>query len=178
MKEWHTEKNKARNRESKNRRSAQHGWPWVWGDAHKHILEPWCECTSFSVRTVQEKKVTCELYMSTHSVGYSRLLSAVNETYCNKQWIPVPRGIAWGRVPSPILLRRNGFCNFLTWLWEWFRTTRITLHCPFHGSSLSNCCWLGCRHYRSTEYLCRIDFGKKTVTAKLNNSEKFETVTA
>ena len=25
------------------------------GDAHKHILEPRCECTSFSVRTVQEK---------------------------------------------------------------------------------------------------------------------------
>ena len=28
-----------------------------------------------------------------------------------------------------------------------FRTTRITLHCPFHGSSLSNHCWMGCgRH--------------------------------
>ena len=26
-----------------------------------------------------------------------------------------------------------------------FRTTRITLHCPIHGSSLSNCCWMGCR---------------------------------
>ena len=45
------------NRESKNKRStAQHGWPWVWGDAHKHILEPWCECTSSSVRTVQENE--------------------------------------------------------------------------------------------------------------------------
>ena len=33
--------------------------------------------------------------------------------------------------------------------------------------------------YPSTEYLCRIYSGKKkTVAAKLNNSQKFETVTA
>ena len=35
-----------------------------------------------------------------------------------------------------------------------FRITRITLHCPFHGSSLSNCCWMGCRHYR-TFFCCK-----------------------
>ena len=30
-------------------------------------------------------------------------------------------------------------------LLELFRITRITLHCPLHESSLSNCCWMGCR---------------------------------
>ena len=95
--------------------------------------------------------ITCARYMrksdvwgvlSTHSVGYSRLLSAVNETYCNKlfkkkkNWIvlswappafgrvPFPPGIARGRVPSPILLRRNGLCDFFAWftmelVFEW-----------------------------------------------------------
>ena len=36
------------------------------------------------VRCVREK-VTCEVHSSTHPVGHSRLPSAVNETYCNKQ---------------------------------------------------------------------------------------------
>ena len=36
------------------------------------------------VRCAREK-VTCEVHLSTLPVGYSRLLSAVNETYCNKQ---------------------------------------------------------------------------------------------
>ena len=31
------------------------------------------------------EKVTCEVYLSTPSVDYSRLLSIVNETYCNKK---------------------------------------------------------------------------------------------
>ena len=31
------------------------------------------------------EKVTCEVYLSTPTVGYSRSLSAVNETYCNKK---------------------------------------------------------------------------------------------
>ena len=31
------------------------------------------------------EKVMCEVYLSTHTVGYSRLLSAVNETYCRKK---------------------------------------------------------------------------------------------
>ena len=34
-----------------------------------------------------------------------------------------------------------------------FRTTRITLHCPIHGSSLSNCCWMGCRRYSAASRL-------------------------
>ena len=34
-----------------------------------------------------------------------------------------------------------------------FRTTRITLHCSFHGSSLSNCCWMGCRRYSAANRL-------------------------
>ena len=31
------------------------------------------------------EKVTCEVLLSTPPVGYSRLLTAVNETYCNKK---------------------------------------------------------------------------------------------
>ena len=34
-----------------------------------------------------------------------------------------------------------------TALLELFRITRITLHCPFHESSLSICHWMGCRRY-------------------------------
>ena len=51
------------------------------------------------------EKVTCEVYLSTHPVGYCKLLSSVKETYCNKQffkmnwtsWVPP----AFGRVPVP-----------------------------------------------------------------------------
>ena len=49
--ETHGKEQDEEKRENK-RSTAQHGWPWVWSDAHKDILEPWCECTSFSVRTV------------------------------------------------------------------------------------------------------------------------------
>ena len=34
-----------------------------------------------------------------------------------------------------------------------FRTTRITPHCPFHGSSPSNFCWMGCRRYSAASRL-------------------------
>ena len=33
------------------------------------------------------EKVTCEVLLSTPPVGCSRLLSAVNETYCNKHFL-------------------------------------------------------------------------------------------
>ena len=34
-----------------------------------------------------------------------------------------------------------------------FRTTRRTLRCPFHESSLSNCYWVGCRRYSAASRL-------------------------
>ena len=61
-------------------------------------------------------------------VGYSGLLSTVNETNCNKKvtkqflWAPpipfrlVPPWSAWGRMPSPFLLWKSGFCNLFAWL--------------------------------------------------------------
>ena len=84
--------------------------------------------TSLSMRTVQEKNDVWGVSVYT-PVGYSGSPSTVNETNCNKKrslknvsWTPptpvgrVPPGIAWGRVPSPVLLWRYWFCNFLTWL--------------------------------------------------------------
>ena len=34
-----------------------------------------------------------------------------------------------------------------------FRITRIIPHCPFHGPSLSNCYWMGCRRYFAAKRL-------------------------
>ena len=38
-------------------------------------------------------------------------------------------------------------------LLELFRITRITLHCPFHESSLPNRHWMGCRRYSAANRL-------------------------
>ena len=37
--------------------------------------------------------------------------------------------------------------------WNCFRTTRITPHCPFHESSLSNRHWMGCKRYSAASRL-------------------------
>ena len=40
-----------------------------------------------------------------------------------------------------------------TALLKLFRVNRITLPCPFHESSLSNCYWMGCRRYFAASLL-------------------------
>ena len=69
-------------RENKPSTNRTHAWPSVWGDAHKHILEPWCECTSLSMRIVQEKKWRVRW---TPPVCYSGSPSTVNDTNCHKK---------------------------------------------------------------------------------------------
>ena len=108
---------------------------WIWSDARMQTLEPWLvlshEASMHIIRRVQcawEKwRVKC---ICLHSlVSYSGSPSTVKETNCNKKrghfkqilWAPptpvgrVPPWMAWRRVPSPKLLWRNWFCNFLTW---------------------------------------------------------------
>ena len=200
---------KEQGEEQREQTLKKHGWPRVWDDAHKHVLEPRCECDDMC--KVQEKKwrVRCSCL---HTVGYSRLLSAVNETYCNQineltfhelhQLMDVSLRVNFLAASHPriqghmVLLSVLQFCRvehhgnapswsrsagkrehpvvvclFFGWFAslprsvrscskslldsnredieniahsELFRITRVTLHCPFHESSLSNCQTLFC----------------------------------
>ena len=44
-----------------------------------------CGVTHHSVYALCRRKMTCEVFLSTHSAGYSGSPSTVNETYCNKK---------------------------------------------------------------------------------------------
>ena len=68
--------------------------------------------TLFSTRIVHRKSDVWGV-LSTHAVGYSRLLSAVNETYCNKQlkkWFELMSSTSFWTCPSSTRnhLRKKG----------------------------------------------------------------------
>ena len=102
---------------------------WTWGDARMQTLEPCSEYAHHQTRAMCMRKMTREVYLSALSVGYSGSPSTANETNCDKKghfkkllWAPptpvrrVPPWIAWGRVPSPILLWRIWFCKLFAGL--------------------------------------------------------------
>ena len=62
----------------------------MWWHVHKwfcqaHAVTPWATMSCVHKVKDVEKKISCEVYLSTHTVGYSGSLSAVNETNCNKK---------------------------------------------------------------------------------------------
>ena len=91
----------------------------------RHLIQCGVSHIMKRVRCAREK-VSCEVYLSTLLVGYSGLLSTVNEFYCNKQFFEneltswaqpafgrVPPQIARGRVPSPIFVKEKWVLQFL-----------------------------------------------------------------
>ena len=57
-------------------------------------------------------------------------------------------------------------------LLELFRTTRITLHCPCHESSLSIRRWMGCRHYFVADRLeALVDEGDSRSSARAHEHD-------
>ena len=74
------------NEDTSNRQStAHHGWREDGMIALLQTLEP-CSVIAHHLRGVNcIRKMTCEVYVSTHPVGYSGSPSTVNETNCNKK---------------------------------------------------------------------------------------------
>ena len=56
-----------------------------WNDARMQTPEPCSEYAHNQTRAMCMRKMTCELFLFTHPVGYSGSLSTVNETNCNKK---------------------------------------------------------------------------------------------
>ena len=73
-------------KKGKNKRSSRtHGWLWGWDEACTNSWAMQCDVQQW-VRVHCMRKSDVWGVLSTHSVSCSRLLSAVNETYCNKQF--------------------------------------------------------------------------------------------
>ena len=90
-----------------------------------------CDTLSHNVMCAEcqtcREEVSCEVYLSTPSVGYSGSLSTVNETNCNKKKIKknmnslpipfrlVPPRCAWRVMPSTILTWMDRLFNLFSW---------------------------------------------------------------
>ena len=130
---WEKQEKDKHEETDNGRSSTHHGW-------HEDVIK----CANCM------RKMTCEVYLSAHTVGHSGSPSTVNETNCNKKKITlknhmssfpipfrlVPPRCAWRRMPYPVLFWRNRLFNLFAWL---------VVETIFHWESSSK---IGSKFYR------------------------------
>ena len=71
---------------SNKQSTARHGWLADGMSACLQTLEPWLVLSHAVTDACNvHEKMTCEVYLSTHPVGYNGSTSTVNETNCKKR---------------------------------------------------------------------------------------------